>query len=53
MLNIIQSLREGMEASDRVRDGVNDSFEDTNGIWQGCTMAPALFNLYFNALVSV
>ena len=50
MLNIIQSFHKGM-ASVRVRDGVNDSFEDRNGLWQGCRMAPALFNLYFNALV--
>jgi len=34
MLNIIQSFHKGMEASVRVRDGVNDSFEDRNGLWQ-------------------
>ena len=32
MLNIIQSIYEGMEASVRVRDGVSDSFEAWNGL---------------------
>jgi len=50
MLNIIQSFHEGMEASVRMRDGVDDSFEVMNGLWQGCIMAPTLFNL---ELVSV
>ena len=42
-----------MEAKVRVRDTVTDEFEVRNGLWQGCTMAPTLFNLYFNAMVSV
>ena len=53
MLNIIKSFRDGMEASVRVRDTITDSFEVRNGLRQGCTMAPTLFNLYFNAMVFV
>ena len=36
-----------------MRDTVTDSFEVRNGLRQGCTMAPTLFNLYFNAMVIV
>ena len=36
-----------------MKDGVTDSFEVRNGLWQDCTMAPTLFNLYFNAKVFV
>ena len=34
-------------------NGVTDSFEVRNSLWHGCTMAPTLFNLYFNGMVSV
>ena len=27
-------------------------FEVCNGLWQGCVIAPALFNLYFNLVIS-
>ena len=53
MLNIIQSFQDGMEASVRVGDTVIDGFEVRNGLRQGCTMAPTLLNLYFNAIISV
>ena len=53
MLNIIQSFQDGMEGSVRVRDAVTDGFEVMNGLQQGCTMVHTLFNLYFNAMVSV
>ena len=53
ILSIIQSFHEGMEASVRMRIGVTDSFQVRNGLRQDCTMAPTLFNLYFNQMVSV
>ena len=31
---------------------VTDNFEVRNGLRQGCTMAPVLFNVYFNAMVA-
>jgi len=51
MVNIIKSFHEGMEASVRVGGTFTESFEVV--LRQGCTMAPTLFNLYFNAMVSV
>ena len=52
MLSIIRSFHEGMQAGVRVGSSVTDCFEVQNGLRQGCTMAPTLFNIYFNAMVS-
>ena len=30
---------------------VAGQFEEGNGLRQGCTMAPTLFNIYFNTIV--
>ena len=53
MLSIIKSFHDDMETIVRVGDAVANRFEVRNGLHQGCTMAPTLFNLYFNAMVSV
>ena len=50
-MRIIKSLHNGMLASVRVRGGVSESFVVSNGLRQGCTLAPMLFNLYFAAVV--
>ena len=42
-----------MQAGVRVGSTVTDSFEVQNGLRQGCTMAPVLFNVYFNAMVGM
>eukprot|EP00117_Sycon_ciliatum_P044125 scpid56613/ scgid31873/ LINE-1 reverse transcriptase homolog len=47
MLKVIQSLHEGMSAAVRVSTASSDSFPVNNGLRQGCTLAPVLFNLYF------
>jgi len=52
MLGIIRSFHEGMYAGVRVGSTVSDRFEVRNGLRQGCTMAPTLFNIYFNAMVA-
>ena len=52
MLEIIKSFHEGMCAEVRVGHDTTDCFEVKNGLRQGCTMAPTLFNIYFNAMVS-
>ena len=53
MLTIIRSFHDGMQAGVRVGSTVTDSFEVRNGLRQGCTMAPVLFNVYFNAMVGM
>ena len=50
-LSVIKSLHEGMSAVVRVGDCSTDPTEVTNGLRQGCTLAPTLFNLYFSAVV--
>ena len=52
MLSIIRSFHDGMQAGVRVGSTVTDNFEVRNGLRQGCTMAPVLFNVYFNAMVA-
>ena len=51
MLRIVKSFHEGMEAEVRVGTTLSDSFEERNGLRQGCTLAPTLFKLYFRAVV--
>jgi len=52
MLSLIRSCHDGMTAVVRVSDGTTDSINIRNGLRQGCTMAPVLFNLYFAAMVA-
>ena len=52
MLNVVKSFHEGMHAEVRVGSTVTDRFEVRNGLWQGCTLAPTLFNIYFSAMVA-
>ena len=40
MVRIIKSLHSGMLASVRVRGGVSVSFVISNGLRQGCSLAP-------------
>ena len=47
MIELIKSLHENMEAEVLV----SGSIEVNNGLRQGCTIAPTLFNLYFNLVV--
>ena len=52
MLSIIKSFHDGMQAEIRVRDTTTDRIEVQNGLRQGCTLAPSLFNIYFSAMVA-
>jgi hypothetical protein len=40
------------KAEVRVDSATTESFEVKNGLRQGCTLAPSLFNLYFGAMVA-
>ena len=50
MLKIVRSFHEGMHAVVRVGGTLPEYFEVRNGLRQGCTLAPTLFNLYFSAV---
>jgi len=50
VLNIVRSFQEGMKAEVRVGTALSERFEVRNGLRQGCTLAPTLFNLYFSAV---
>ena len=46
LVDIIRSFHTGMEARIRVDGELLEKIEVNNGLRQGCTMAPTLFNLY-------
>ena len=52
MLKIIASFHEDMQAEVRIGGVLSESFRVRNGLRQGCTLAPTLFNLFFSAVVS-
>ncbi len=52
MLRMIQSFHEGMKAEVRLSNSLSGCFEVWNGLLQGCTLAPMMFNLYFSAVVT-
>ena len=52
MLKIITSFHEDTQAEVRIGGALSESFRVRNGLRQGCTQAPTLFNLFFSAVVS-
>ena len=46
LIEIVKSFHSDMKARVRVYGELLDEIEVTNGLHQGCTMAPMLFNLY-------
>ena len=53
ILSIVRSFHEGMHAEVKVGPAATtESFEVRNGLRQGCTLAPTLFNIYFSAMVA-
>ena len=51
MVNIIKQLHFGMEASVCINGVLSNPFSVSNGLKQGCVLAPFLFNLYFNKVM--
>lgn len=45
MLSIIQSFHDGMQAEVRVGEIATDRIRVHNGLRQGCTLVPSLFNI--------
>ena len=52
MVSLLRSLHEGMKAEVTMDGQVAPEFEVCNGLMHGCVIAPALFNLYFNLVIS-
>lgn len=51
MVEIIQSLHDGMKVEVIVDGSAIPGIEVQNGLHQGWSMAPTLFNLYFNLAI--
>ena len=52
MVSVIRFFHQDMTAVVRVGNDLTEDIEVTNGLRQGCTLAPTLFNLYFSAVVA-
>ena len=50
-LNMIRQFHDGMEASVIEQGSMSEKFSISNGVKQGCTMAPTLFAIYFAAML--
>ena len=53
LVNIIRSLHDGMKTEVTMDGTTTPEIEVTNGLRQGCTIAPTLFNLYFNFVMEL
>ena len=53
LVNIIRSLHDGMKTEVTMDGATTPEIEVTNGLRQGCTIAPTLFNLYFNFVIEL
>ena len=51
LINLLSSFHENMSACVRVGNSHTDSITINNGLRQGCTIAPVLFNLYFSLVI--
>jgi len=52
-VNIVKSLHSGMQASVAYGNNHSKEFAVTNGVKQGCVLAPTLFSLYLLAMLEV
>ena len=48
---LVRSFHEGMQASVSIDGDVSESFEVTNGVKQGCVLAPTLFSIMFSGML--
>ena len=52
MIEVIKSFHENLKTTVTVDGSSSPDFEVRNGLQQGCTIAPTLFTLYFNMVIS-
>ena len=50
--NLISSLHSGMKASVNLKGDLSEPFEITNGVKQGCVLAPTLFSIYLTMVMN-
>ncbi|VDM00260.1 unnamed protein product [Schistocephalus solidus] len=50
-MHMVRQLHEGMTARDTDNGTVSEAFAVTNGVKQGCVLAPTLFSLMFSAML--
>ncbi|VDM02878.1 unnamed protein product [Schistocephalus solidus] len=48
---MVRQLHDGMTARDTDNGTVSEAFAVTNGVKQGCVLAPTLFSLMFSAML--
>ena len=53
VINLIQALHDGMEAKKVQGKDASGGITVTNGVKQGCVLAPKLFSLYLTAMLQV
>ena len=51
--SMIESLHSGMKAKVNDGGGTSEAFNVTNGVKQGCVMAPTLFSIFLSAMLDV
>ena len=51
LINFLSTFHENMSACVRLGNSHTDSITIYNGLRQGCTIAPVLFNLYFSSVI--
>ena len=53
VINLIKALHDGMQAKVVQGSETSEQFAVTNGVKQGCVLAPTLFSLYLTAMLNV
>lgn len=53
VINLIKALHNGMQAQVAQGSTTSQGFAVTNGVKQGCVLAPTLFSLYLSAMLEV
>ena len=52
-ISVIKALHTGMQANVTISSSVSSDFAVSNGVKQGCLLAPTLFSLYLAAMLEV